>query len=68
VAEWARLLSECRGNSVAGSNPAFPATNKAHSKTECALFSMHAQKTILRQRLDARIGYNASLLAALSQI
>ena len=28
VAEWARLLSECRGNSVAGSNPALPATRK----------------------------------------
>jgi hypothetical protein len=28
VAEWARLLSECRGNSVAGSNPAFPAITK----------------------------------------
>ncbi len=28
VAEWARLLSECRGNSVAGSNPALPASRK----------------------------------------
>ena len=28
VAEWARLLSECRGNSVAGSNPALPARNE----------------------------------------
>ena len=26
MAEWARLLSECRGNLVAGSNPALPAT------------------------------------------
>ena len=25
MAEWARLLSECRGNLVAGSNPALPA-------------------------------------------
>ncbi len=28
VAEWARLLSECRVKPVAGSNPALPATKK----------------------------------------
>ncbi len=28
AAEWARLLSECRGNSVAGSNPALPAVTR----------------------------------------
>ena len=28
VAEWARLLSECRVKPVAGSNPALPATMK----------------------------------------
>ncbi len=28
MAEWARLLSECRVKPVAGSNPAFPATGK----------------------------------------
>ena len=32
VAEWARLLSECRGNLVAGSNPALPATKNAFRK------------------------------------
>jgi hypothetical protein len=44
VAEWARLLSECRGNSVAGSNPAFPATNKTHSIFGCVLFSVQVHK------------------------
>ncbi len=38
MAEWARLLSECRGNSVAGSNPAFPATNKHTRFFGCVLF------------------------------
>ena len=31
MAEWARLLSECRGNLVAGSNPALPATKNTSS-------------------------------------
>ena len=31
MAEWARLLSECRGNLVAGSNPALPATRNTLS-------------------------------------
>ena len=29
MAEWARLLSECRVKPVAGSNPALPATKNA---------------------------------------
>ena len=42
VAEWARLLSECRVKPVAGSNPALPATNKnASSWTRfCIYFAL----------------------------
>ncbi len=35
MAEWARLLSECRGNLVAGSNPALPATGTRLSHQAC---------------------------------
>ena len=35
MAEWARLLSECRGNLVAGSNPALPATRNTPKYRAC---------------------------------
>ena len=35
MAEWARLLSECRGNLVAGSNPALPATRTRLIRRAC---------------------------------
>ena len=38
VAEWARLLSECRGNLVAGSNPALPATRNVFRKERVFCF------------------------------
>ncbi len=38
MAEWARLLSECRGNSVAGSNPALPAKIKTRLKRRVFIF------------------------------
>ena len=38
MAEWARLLSECRGNLVAGSNPALPATRTRLSCQACFCF------------------------------
>jgi hypothetical protein len=43
VAEWARLLSECRGNLVAGSNPALPATGTRLSLQACFLFCLVAR-------------------------
>ena len=38
MAEWARLLSECRGNLVAGSNPALPATENVFRKERVFVF------------------------------
>ena len=40
MADWARLLSECRGNSTAGSNPALPAEKTVSVETRSLLICL----------------------------
>jgi hypothetical protein len=54
VAEWARLLSECRGNSVAGSNPALPAIGKTHSIVLSGVFCFRSRVPIQGMIFESR--------------
>jgi hypothetical protein len=56
VAEWARLLSECRGNPVAGSNPALPATTKDASLRTRFLIHLPGSHGLLTTKTQSHEG------------